>query len=325
VTATLAQETPGTFDSGAPISDEAARLHRRRARKQALVGWSFALPFVLLFATFLAGPIVVSFITSFTDMRVTDIRSPLNINFVGLDNYTDVLSDPTFRKAAMNTAIFVVVGVPLTMTLGLLAAVALNQSIVRFRRLFRVGFYLPVVTSIVAIAVVWRLILGTQAGLVNGLLEIVGIEGPGWLTDTKYALPSLIMMAAWKNLGFSMIVFLAGLQSIPTDVYEAGAMDGAKKWQTFRFITVPLLRPTILFVAVITTIGYLQFFEEPFVMTQGGPLDSTLSVSYHAYNQFSFGNYGYTAALSYLLFLVIAIVALVQFRLLRSKTEDEGA
>jgi multiple sugar transport system permease protein len=325
VTATLAPATPGTFDAGAPMSDEVARLHRRRAWKQALVGWSFALPFVLLFATFLAGPIVVSFITSFTDMRVTDVRNPLNINFVGLDNYTDVLSDPTFRKAAANTAIFVVVGVPLTMTLGLLAAVALNQGIVRFRRLFRVGFYLPVVTSIVAIAVVWRLILGTQAGLVNGLLDIVGVEGPGWLTDTKYALPSLIVMAAWKNLGFSMIVFLAGLQAIPTDVYEAGAMDGARKWQTFRFITVPLLRPTILFVAVITTIGYIQFFEEPFVMTQGGPLDSSLSVSYHAYNQFSFGNYGYTAALSYMLFLVIAIVALVQFRLLRSKTEDEGA
>jgi multiple sugar transport system permease protein len=325
VTATVAQEASGAFDPGAPISDEVARLHRRRAWKQALVGWSFALPFVLLFATFLAGPIVVSFITSFTDMRVTDIRSPLNINFVGLDNYTDVLSDPTFRKAAANTAVFVVVGVPLTMTLGLLAAVALNQGIVRFRRLFRVGFYLPVVTSIVAIAVVWRLLLGTQAGLVNGLLDIVGIEGPGWLTDTRYALPSLIVMAAWKNLGFSMIVFLAGLQAIPTDVYEAGAMDGAKKWQTFRFITVPLLRPTILFVAVITTIGYIQFFEEPFVMTQGGPLDASLSVSYHAYNQFSFGNYGYTAALSYLLFLVIAVVSLVQFRLLRSKTEDEGA
>ena len=218
-----------------------------------------------------------------------------------------MFGDPTFRKAALNTAIFVIVGVPLTMALGLLAAMALNQGIVKFRRVFRVGYYLPVVTSIVAIAVVWRLMLGTETGLINGLLDTVGIDGPGWLTDTRYALPSLIVMAAWRNLGFSMIIFLAGLQAIPRDLYEAAAVDGAGGWQAFRHITLPLLRPTLLFVAVITSIGYLQFFEEPFVMTQGGPLDSTLSVAFHAYNQFSFGNYGYTAAVSYVLFLVIAV------------------
>jgi len=292
----------------------------RPTRKQNLVGWSFALPFFAMFVVFMAGPILVSFVTSFTDLRVTDIRSPFGVNLVGLDNYADVFSDPKFRKAAINTAIFVVIGVPLTMTLGMLAAVALNQGIVKFRRVFRLGFYLPVVTSIVAIAVVWRLLLGADTGLVNGLLAEVGIDGPAWLTDTNYALPSLIVMAAWKNLGFSMIVFLAGLQSIPVDLYEAAAVDGANRWQPFRYITLPLLRPTILFVAVITSIGYLQFFEEPFVMTQGGPLDSTLSVSYHAYNQFSFGNYGYTAAVSYVLFVAIALFSFVQFRLLRPKT-----
>jgi multiple sugar transport system permease protein len=290
-------------------------------RKQAFVGWAFALPFVAMFTVFMAGPILVSFLTSFTDLRITDIRSPLGVNVVGLENYIDVLSDPKFRKAAFNTAIFVVFGVPLTMALGLLAAIGLNQGILKFRSAFRVGYYLPVVTSIVAIAVVWRLLLGREVGLINGLLSMVGVdEGPGWLTDTRLALPSLIVMAAWRNLGFSMIVFLAGLQAIPAELYEAASVDGAGRWQKFRNVTLPLLRPTILFLAVITVIGYLNFFEEPFVMTRGGPLDSTLSVAFHAYNQFSFGNYGYTAAVSYLLFVAIAVLSFVQFRLLRSKT-----
>jgi multiple sugar transport system permease protein len=269
---------------------------------------------------FMAGPILVSFATSFTDLRVTDIRSPFGVNFVGLDNYADVFADPKFRKAATNTAVFVFFGVPLTMSLGLLAALGLNQGFVKFRRIFRVAYFLPFVTSIVAIALVWRLLLGADTGLVNGLLDIVGVDGPGWLSDTKFSLPSLIVMASWRNLGFSMIVFLAGLQAIPTELYEAAQVDGAKRWQTFRYVTLPLLRPTILFISVMTTIGYLQFFEEPFVMTEGGPLDSTLSVAFHAYNQFSFGNYGYTAAVSYVLFLAIAVFAFIQFRVLRAKT-----
>jgi multiple sugar transport system permease protein len=292
----------------------------RQGLKQALVGWSFALPFVALFSVFMAGPILVSFATSFTDLRVTDIRSPFGVNFVGLDNYADVLGDPKFRKAARNTAVFVLIGVPLTISLGLLAALGLNQGAVKFRRIFRVAYFLPFVTSIVAIAVVWRQVLGADTGLVNGLLDIVGVDGPGWLNDTKFSLPSLIAMATWRNLGVSMIVFLAALQTIPADLYEAARMDGAKRWQSFRYVTLPLLRPTILFISVITSIGYLQFFEEPFVMTEGGPLDSTLSVAFHAFNQFSFGNYGYTAAVSYVLFLAIAVWALIQFRLLRPKT-----
>jgi multiple sugar transport system permease protein len=307
VTETLAAATPAPRAS-------------RQALKQALIGWSFALPFFALFVVFMAGPILVSFATSFTDLRVTDIRSPFGVNFVGLDNYLDVFDDPKFRKAAANTAVFVAFGVPLTMSLGLLAALGLNQGTVKFRRVFRVAYFLPFVTSIVAIAVVWRLLLGTDTGLVNGLLDIVGIDGPGWLSDTKFSLPSLIVMASWRNLGFSMIVFLAGLQAIPAELYEAAEVDGAKRWQTFRYVTLPLLRPTILFISVMTSIGYLQFFEEPFVMTEGGPLDSTMSVAFHAYNQFSFGNYGYTAAVSYVLFMAIAVFAFIQFRLLRAKT-----
>jgi multiple sugar transport system permease protein len=298
----------------------AAPAAGRRARREALVAWSFALPFVVLFAVFMAGPILVSLVTSFTDLRVTDIRQPFGVNLVGFDNYADVLGDPKFRKAATNTAIYVAFGVPLTMGLGLLVAVAVNQGIVRLRSVFRVGYYLPQVTSIVAIAVVWRLLFGTEAGVINGLLSAVGIDGPGWLTDRRYALGSLIIMTAWRGLGLQMVVFLAGLQSIPADLYEAATVDGAGSWQRFRRITLPLLRPTLLFSAVIASIGLLQFFEEPFVMTRGGPLDSTLSVVFHAYNQFSFGNYGYTAAISYMLFVVIAALTVIQFRIFRPAT-----
>ena len=288
--------------------------------RDALVGWSFALPFMALFLVFMLVPIVTAFVTSFTDLRVTDIRNPLSVNLVGVQNYVAVFGDPRFQKAAANTAVFVLFGVPLTMVLGLAAAVGLNQGVIKLRTLFRVGFYLPVVTSIVAIAVVWRMLLGTEQGLLNGILSIFGVRGPGWLTDPAWALWSIIAMAAWRNLGFLMIIFLAGLQAIPRDLYEAAEVDGAGRWQRFRKITLPLMQPALLFGAVITGIGYLQFFEEPFVMTQGGPLNSTLSVAFHAYNQFSFGNYGYTAAISFVLFVAIALLTFVQFRLFRPTT-----
>ena len=284
------------------------------------MAWSFALPFLLLFLVFMAVPIATALVTSFTDLRVTDIRNPLSVNFVGLENYLAVLGDARFQKAAANTAVFVLVGVPLTMALGLAVAVGLNQQIVRFRTFFRVGFYLPVVTSIVAIAVVWRLLLGTEVGLINGTLASFGIDGPGWLSDERYALWSIIAMAAWRNLGFLMVIFLAGLQTISGDLYEAAEVDGANPWQRFKGITLPLMRPTLLFGAVITGIGYVQFFEEVYVMTEGGPLNSTLSLALYAYDQFSFGNYGYTAAIAFILFLAIALLTTIQFRLFRTAT-----
>lgn len=288
--------------------------------REVLTAWSFALPFLALFIVFMAGPIVVAFVTSFTDLRVTDIRNPLAVEFVGLDNYLAVLGDARFQKAAANTAVFVLVGVPLTIVLGLAAAVGLNQGVVRFRTLFRVGFYLPVVTSIVAIAVVWRLLLGTEVGLINATLSVFGVDGPGWLSNERYALWSIIAMAAWRNLGFLMVIFLAGLQTIPRDLYEAAEVDGAGRWDRFRRITLPLLRPTLLFAAVITGIGFVQFFEEPFVMTEGGPLNATLSMALYTYNQFSFGNYGYTAATAFVLFVAIAMLTFAQFRVFRDET-----
>ncbi|MEH1016395.1 sugar ABC transporter permease [Micromonospora sp. CPCC 206060] len=289
-------------------------------RREGMAGWGFALPFLLVFTVFMAGPVLASLAMSFTDLRSADLRDPLGVNPVGLDNYVKLFGDDTFRQAALNTAYFVLVGIPLTMVLGLAAAVGLDAGITRFRTFFRVGYYLPVVTSIVAIAVVWRFVLEPDSGLVNTLLGYVGIDGPSWLTDPTTAMPALILMAAWRNMGYLMVIFLAGLQAIPGELYEAAAMDGSGAWSRFRHVTLPLMRPTLLFGGVITGIGYLQFFEEPFVMTNGGPLDKTLSVAFYIYNQFGFGNYSYAAAVSYVLFLAILVLTLVQFRLLRSKT-----
>lgn len=292
----------------------------RRTLRRAAVGWGFALPFTALFTVFTAGPVLASFVMSFTDLRSLDLRNPFAVDFVGLAQYAKLAQDALFLKAAGNTAAFVVVGVPLTITAGLAVALGLNSGLTRLRSLFRVGYYLPVVTSIVAVSVVWRFLLQPDAGLVNSVLRLVGVDGPNWLASTQLALPSLIVMATWRNLGFQMVIFLAGLQAIPQHLYEAARLDGAGRWQQFRFVTLPMLRPTVLFVAVITSIGYLQFFEEAFVMTRGGPLNSTLSVSYHIYNQFGFGNYAYASAMSYVLFLAIVLLSVLWFRLLRPTT-----
>ena len=293
-----------------------------RAVSKALTGWGFAFPFAALFLVFTAGPVVASLAMSLTDLRSADLLDPFGVDVVGVDNYVKLFADEKFLTAVGNTAIFVVVGVPLTMALSLLVALGLNSGLVRFRTLFRVGYYLPVVTSIVAISVVWRFVLQPDTGLANELLGLVGVDGPNWLNNETFALPTLIVMGAWRNLGFGMVIFLAGLQAIPKDLYEAATIDGAKRFAQFRYLTLPMLRPTMLFVAVITTIGYVQFFEEPFVMTQGGPLDSTLSMAYHTYNQFGFGNYGYASAMGYVLFVVVVLLSIAWFRLLRNNVDD---
>ncbi len=287
--------------------------HRREVR----AAWVLAAPFLLLFLAFTIWPVIQSLVLSFTDIRSRDLRTPFAVDVVGFDQYARALGDPVFRTAAANTAYFVVVGVPLTIVAGLAAALALDRGITRFRAVFRLGFYTPVVTSIVAVAVVWRFLLQPDSGPVNTLLSWVGIDGPAWLQETATAMPALIVMAVWRNFGTAMIIFLAGLQSVPRSLHEAAALDGASSWQRLRSITLPLLRPTTLFVLVITTIGYLQFFEEPFVMTQGGPLDSTVSLAMHTYRQFGYGNYGLASAMSYLIFVIIALVTALQFRLMR--------
>ncbi|MEV4287155.1 sugar ABC transporter permease [Nonomuraea bangladeshensis] len=294
-------------------------LHPAIRRRQTLIAWLFATPFVVIFAVFMILPIVSSLGLSFTDMTARDIQTPFNVNVVGFQQYADVLTDPEFRNAARVTALFVLIGIPVTVALGLALALMLNSGIRRFRPVYRVAFYAPVVTSVVAVSVIWRYILARD-GLLNMLLAAVGVQGPDWLNDTTWALPSLIMMAVWRNTGTLMVIFLAGLQSIPADVMEAAAMDGAGRWRRLRSVTVPLLRPTMLLGGVLISVGYLQFFEEAYVMTQGGPLDSTLSMTFYTFNTFGFGDFAKASAASYIMFVVIAVVSIVQFRALRRNT-----
>lgn len=299
-------------------SAKVSRRASKGARRQALVAWGFALPFMIFFGVFMLIPILSSFAMSFTDFRASDVQDPFAVTFVGLDQYIQLFRDPQFIKSLGVTFYFVLVGIPLTMAVALLLALALNTGISRLRSVYRVGFYLPVVASIVAVAVVWRFLLQDD-GIINAALSFVGIDGPNWLNDTFWAMPALIVMAVWRNVGTLMIIFLAGLQTIAPEMREASALDGVSIWQRFIHITLPLMRPTLLLGAILISVGYLQFFEEPFIMTNGGPLDSTLSVTYFVYNEFGFGNYGTASAGSYVLFVVIALLAFAQFRVLRSK------
>ncbi|GLY06595.1 MULTISPECIES: sugar ABC transporter permease [Actinoplanes] len=287
-------------------------------RRQAWTAWAFTLPFVAVFGLFMLVPLVSSVLMSFTDFRGSDVTTPWAVNVVGLDQYTALFADPAFRRAMLNTGYFVLVGIPLTMAVALALALALNTGITRFRTAFRVGFYTPVVTSVVAVAVVWRFVLQPD-GPLNRLLGGLGITGPDWLHSTTWAMPSLIVMAAWRNMGTLLVIFLAGLQALPAEVVEAAAADGAGPWQRFRHVILPLLRPTLLLGAVLISVVYLQFFEEPYVMTRGGPLDATLSATYYTFNQFGFGRYGTASAAAYVLFVVIAAVSVLQFRLLRAR------
>lgn len=303
-----------------PPSGESPSSGSTTGLREGRAAWLLALPFCILFLTFTVWPVIQSLFMSFTDTKARDLRTPFSVQVIGLDNYARAFSDDKFVKAALNTAYFVVAAVPLTILLALAGAVALDRGITKFRSVFRLGFFAPVITSIVAVAVVWRFLLEHEAGLINTVLGWVGIDGPNWLGDPNWSMPAIIAMATWRNLGTPMIIFLAGLQSVPWSLHEAAAIDGASAWQRFRHITWPLLRPTLLFVTVTTSIGFLQVFEEPFVMTRGGPLDSTVTLSMYTFQQFGFGNYGYAASMSYLIFVVIAIVTAIQFRLLRENT-----
>ncbi|MEU0288145.1 carbohydrate ABC transporter permease [Streptomyces sp. NPDC052492] len=297
------------------------RRARRPLGRHNLHGWLFSTPFLVLFAVFMAFPIVATLLMSFTDFGARHVTRPLEAEFVGLDNYTKLFEDDRFRTALFNTAYFVVVGVPLTVLLGLLVAILLNNGIDRARTFFRVGFYAPVVTAIVAVAVVWRFVLDPSDGLIAGLAAELGMTAPDFLGSETWAMPSLIAMAVWRNLGTVMVLFIAGLQAIPADVREAARLDGAGAWQEMRRITVPLLRPTMLYATVITTIGYLNVFEEPFVMTQGGPSDATLTVSLDMYREgFNFFHMGYASAMAYVLFVVVMGITVLQLRLLKDNT-----
>jgi len=282
----------------------------------------FIFPSILLFIVFVFSPVFLSFIMSLTNLDIYTLGNFKNISFIGFYNYKSLLLDPLFWKAIMNTFYFVTVAGPLSVAMSLLMAILLNSSLVKFRTFFRVGYFTPVVTTMVAVAIVWRWLYNPQYGVINWMLGLIGLPGKSWLGDVNWAMPALIVMAAWKNFGYNMIIFLAGLQGIPSQCYEAAEIDGAGRFHSFLHITLPLLKPTIFFVTIMTTIGYFQFFAEPYIMTDGGPLNSTVSVVLLMYREaFKFFKMGYASAIAYILFGFIVVFSLLQFKLGKTSFE----
>jgi len=276
----------------------------------------FLAPGLAVIGLFFLLPIAASLALSFTDFDIYALADPGNVRLAGLANYAALARDPLFWIALRNTFYFVFVGGPLTLGVALAAALLLHSRRARWKGLFRTIFFAPYVTTLVGVAVVFRYLYHPRFGLIGRALHIFGIAPIDWLGDPRWAMAGIILLAIWKNFGYAMILFIAGLGNIPESLYEAARLDGAGPWQVFRRITLPLLTPTFLFLGVLTAIGYFQFFAEPYVMTNGGPLNATLSMGLLMYKQgFRWWNMGYAAAISFVLFLIVLAVSLVQFAL----------
>lgn len=284
----------------------------RRVRA-GLPGYVLIAPAVLATVVFLLVPMVVSAYWSLTEFN--GIRPP---TFVGLQNYLDLLSDERFLRALQNTTFFVVMGMGIGPVLGLGSAILLNNSL-RLRGLFRSAFFLPTMVSLVAVAAVWKMLYQDQ-GLINQVLAFFGLPGHAWLNDPTTALPAVVVTSIWQGFGFETVVFLAALQSIPREYYDAARVDGAGAWAQFRHVTLPGLRATIVFVYIIGIIGSFQTFDQVFVMTQGGPVGSTRTVVYDLIEEFNRLNLGTASAIAYILLVILAALSFVQMRFFEERT-----
>lgn len=291
-------------------------------RRVPLTPYLFVTPALLLLLTFGVLPIGVAALVSLTDMNISGLASWSNVEFVGLANYTALLADPDFGEALRNTVFFVAVGVPAVVVVSLAVALLLHRSEGRLARVLRAFYFVPAITGIVAISLVWGYLYNTQFGLLNWVLSFVGAGPVQWLSDPTTAKFSVALVAIWRGTGLNIIIFLAALQGVPKEYVEAAALDGAGEWRTTRSIVVPLLRFAIFFVTVTTMIAWLQFFDEPFVLTDGGPLGATTSMSLFLYKEgFRQSQFGYASAGSLVLFAIIATVTLIQMRARRADVE----
>jgi multiple sugar transport system permease protein len=291
---------------------------RRPVGRRALVGYAFVAPAVLFLLVFAAGPFLFTLWVSLHDWNML---SPIGeMPFRGLENYRYLLfDDPLFRETFQNTVLFAIGNVGISVALALAIALALNRP-VRFRAFWRAAFFLPYVTSAVAVSIVWANLYQPSYGLFNGLLDLTGLPPLRFLSSTDQALPSVIAVAVWHGVGYYMIIFLAGLQAIPGEVQEAATLDGATAWRRFWTITLPLLRPTLLFVIVVNTLASLQVFDLVYILTGGGPVNATNTLVLYMYDTaFNFLRMGRATAMAVLLFLVIFAMTLIQLRLLREK------
>ena len=280
--------------------------------------WLFLAPALLVLGVFFLLPVLAALLLSLTDYDLYALADIRNLRFVALGNYRELLQRPLFWSALGHTMYFVAVGVPLSLGASLGAAMLLNSPLARCKPFFRTALFAPVVTTVVATAVIWRYLFNTKYGMANYVLGLVGIHPVDWLGDPHWAMPTIIAFAVWKNFGYNMIIFLAGLQAIPPDLYEAARIDGASPWRQFRHITLPMLKPTMLMVGILTVSGYFQLFAEPYVMTEGGPLQSTVSVLYLMYDEgFKWWNLGSASAVAFLLFLIMFAVTVLMLKLSR--------
>jgi multiple sugar transport system permease protein len=283
-------------------------------------GWLFTGPALVLIGLFFAVPALGAFLLSFTDFDIYSIGDAGSTRFIGLENYRVLFDSPLFWIALRNTIYYVAVGGPLSVVVSLLAAVLINAKLTRWKPFFRSAFFAPWVTTLVAVALVWRYVYHPQYGPLNAFLGALGLGPIDWLGDPRWAMPAIIVVSVWKNFGYNMLIFLAGLQSIPEELYEAAALDGAGAWHRFRHITLPMLGPTFVFVGVVTMIAAFQIFSEPYVMTQGGPLKSTLTLVLLMYEQgFRWWRLGFAAAIAVVLFVLTLAGTLLQLGLRRER------
>jgi len=287
------------------------------------MAWTFFTPAMLVIGVFFGLPVLAAFALSLTDFDLYALADIRNLRFIGLTNYLEVLQAPLFWKSLLNTTYFVAVGVPLSIAASLGAALLLHSPLARFKGLFRTALFAPVVTTVVAVALIWKYLFHTRYGLINYALAHLGLAPIDWLGDPHFSMPAIIIFAVWKNFGYNMIILLAGLQGIPVELYEAARIDGASAWRQFRHITLPSLKPVLLLVGIITMAGYFQLFAEPYVMTLGNPLQSTYSVLYYMYEEgFMWWSLGRASAIAFLLFALILVATRVLLRIARRGGDD---
>ncbi|MFF1881896.1 carbohydrate ABC transporter permease [Pseudarthrobacter sp. NPDC058196] len=300
--------TPAVAPGPAPAP---GRGNRKQARRNTLIGWTFILPNFLGFLAFTLIPVLAAFALSF--MEWSSFSAP---KWVGLANFQRMLASDSFWVALRNTVVYAIGHVPLTMALALLLAMLLNRKL-KGIGFFRVAIFFPYITSLVAVAVVWNMLFSPDNGPINQFLHTIGIaNAPGWTSSSDWALPAVIITSVWRDMGYYMVLYLAGLQAIPAELYEAAEVDGASAWQRFWNVTIPSLRPTTFFVVVMLTVSSFKVFDLIVVMTTGGPGRSTTVLSQLIYQEgIGEGKFGYSSAISLVLFLIVLTVTVLQFKI----------
>jgi multiple sugar transport system permease protein len=290
----------------------------RGSRAEARAGWLMVAPALLAITAFFTIPLLAAVLLSATDFDIYAVADLHNVRFVGLKNYAELLRNPVFWQAVRTTMVYVLLGVPLTLAASLGGALLLDSRLARFRGVLRTVFFAPVVTTLVAVAVVWKYLYHPRYGLINQALGVLGLPAIDWLGSPGWAMVAITLLAVWRSFGYGLVIYVAGLQSIPRSLYEAAELDGAGPWRRLVDVTLPLLRPTTVFVAVITTVGLFQIFAEPYVMTAGGPLGATTSVALLMYQQgFRWWSMGNAAAIAFMLFGLVLLASALQLLLRR--------